>query len=186
MNKKFLAMALALVLLIGGVVSGSLAWLTDKTDAVKNTFTESNIDIKLEETETEFKMIPGYTVKKDPTITVEAGSEDCWLFVKVEKSDNFDYFMTYEMEDGWTALTEVSGVYYREVTDITAAKTFAVLKDNQVQVLGSVDKSQMDDIANSIADEPTLTFTAYAIQLNSTNETKFADAKTAWDNIDNK
>ena len=39
MKKKTLALLLALVLLAGGVIGGTLAWLTDKTDPVKNTFT---------------------------------------------------------------------------------------------------------------------------------------------------
>jgi len=180
MNKKFLAMALALVLLIGGVVSGSLAWLTDKTDAVENTFTQSNINIELEESENlDLQMIPGHTITKDPKVTVVDGSEDCWLFVKVEESENFDSFMTYEMADGWNALTGVSGVYYREVTGITADQTFAVLAGNQVKVLDTVNKSQMDAIANGTATVPTLTFTAYAVQYYKTNGGAFT-AVEAW------
>ena len=73
-------------------------------------------DVTLTETEEEYKMVPGYTIHKDPKTTVVKGSEECYLFVKVEKSANFDSYMTYEMADGWTALEGVEGVYYREVT----------------------------------------------------------------------
>ena len=31
-------------------------------------------------------MIPGKTLAKDPMVTVEAGSEACYLFVKVEET----------------------------------------------------------------------------------------------------
>ena len=49
MKKKGLAMVLALVLLAVCAVSGTLAWLTAKSDVVTNTFTTSDIKVKLEE-----------------------------------------------------------------------------------------------------------------------------------------
>ena len=93
MKKKTLLLLLALVLVIGGVIGGSLAWLTDTTNDVVNIFTTSGIDITLEESEDlDLTMVPGYTIEKDPMVTVLDGSEDCWLFVKLEKSANFDNF----------------------------------------------------------------------------------------------
>lgn len=107
MKKRTLALLVALVLVVGCIIGGTLAWLTAKTDAVVNTFTTSDIDVTLTETEEEYKMVPGYTIHKDPKTTVVKGSEECYLFVKVEKSANFDSYMTYEMADGWTALEGV-------------------------------------------------------------------------------
>ena len=84
MKKKGLALVLALTLLVVGVVAGTLAWLTAKSDTVVNTFTTSDIEVKLEETKgttvtggKEFKMIPGYELEKDPKAWVVEGSEDC-------------------------------------------------------------------------------------------------------------
>lgn len=188
MNKKFLAMALALVLLIGGVVSGSLAWLTDKTDDVTNTFTQSNIDIKLEETETEFKMIPGHTIDKDPTVTVKANSEKCWLFIKVVEANNFSTYMDYEIATGWESLDDVAGVYYREVAASTVDQSFVILgkdttdskwNDNEVYVLPSVTSAQMTEMASN---QPQLTFTAYAVQYYKTNGVAFTAAE-AWTEV---
>ena len=187
MKKKSLALVLALAMIVVCVVGGTLAWLTDKTDPVTNTFTYGDINIKLEETDAtvsadgsatkEFKMIPGYTIDKDPKVTVLAGSEKCYLFVKVVKSTNFDNFMTCTIADGWTALTGVNGVYYREVETSTANQEFGVLKDNQVTVNDTVTKKDMNDLTE--ATRPTLTFTAYACQYNSSNGTHF-DAADAW------
>ena len=115
MKKKTLALVLALTLLVAGVVGGTLAWLTDRTAEVKNTFTVGDINIGLTETTTDYKMVPGNTIAKDPTVTVKANSEACWLFVKVTKSENLDTFITYAIAEGWTALPGVDGVYYREV-----------------------------------------------------------------------
>ena len=66
MKKKTLALVLALTLLVAGVVGGTLAWLTDQTAEVKNTFTVGDINIGLTETTTDYKMVPGNTIAKDP------------------------------------------------------------------------------------------------------------------------
>ena len=173
MKKKSFIMVLALVLVFAVAVGGVVAWLTDKTDPVKNTFTVGDINIKLEETTTAYKMVPGNAIAKDPKVTVKAGSEACWLFVEVEKSANFDNFMTYAMADGWKVLDGQTGVYYREVDATTADTSFAVLKDNQVTVRDTVTKTQLEEVKT--ANQPTLTFTAYAVQKDN-----IADAATAW------
>ena len=95
MKKKTLALVLALTLLVAGVVGGTLAWLTDQTAEVKNTFTVGDINIGLTETTTDYKMVPGNTIAKDPTVTVKANSEACWLFVKVTESTNLRTSSTY-------------------------------------------------------------------------------------------
>ena len=53
MKKRTLALLVALVLVVGCIIGGTLAWLTAKTDAVVNTFTTSDIDVTLTETEEE-------------------------------------------------------------------------------------------------------------------------------------
>ena len=182
MKKKGLALVLALTLLVVGVVAGTLAWLTAKSDVVTNTFTTSDIKVELKETTgTEDKMIPGYTISKDPKVTVKAGSEACWLFVKVTESDNLDSFISYSVDSNWTALTGVSGVYYREVPDQTTATTdveYSVLTNDQVTVKDTVTKDMMDAITAGEATAPTLTFKAYAIQKEG-----FTTAAAAWNEV---
>lgn len=176
--KKTLTVFLAIVLVVVIAVAGTVAWLTDTTAPKVNTFTIGNIDIGLTETEAEYKMIPGSTLSKDPTVTVAGGSEACWLFVKVEESTNLDDFITYAMADGWTALPQNAGVYYRQVSADAADQTFAVLANNQVTVKDTVTKAMMDGLA---ADDtlPTLTFTAYAVQHPEFED----DVAGAWDEV---
>ena len=143
MKKKTLALVLALTLLVAGVVVGTLAWLTDQTAEVKNTFTVGDINIDLTETTADYKMVPGNTITKDPTVTVKANSEACWLFVKVTESENLDTFITYAIAEGWTALSGVDGVYYREVPASTADQTFSVLADDAVTVKSNVTKTML-------------------------------------------
>lgn len=182
MKKKATIAVVALALVLCFAIGGTLAWLVDKSDAVVNTFTYGDINIDLSETTgNEYKMIPGNDITKDPKVTVEANSEACWLFVKVEKSDNYaDYLADYTIADGWTALDGVDGVYYREVNADTAkdGTSYQVLKGDTVTVLDSVKKSDMEAIKNGTVDEPTLTFTAYAVQKDG-----FDTAALAWAEI---
>lgn len=172
--KKKLTTVLAIVLVVALSVAGTYAYLTDQTDAIKNTFTVGNVDIDLAETTgNSYKMVPGNTISKDPQVTVTANSEDSYVFVKVEKSDNFDDFMTYEIADGWLPLTDVDGVYYREYGSVETDTIYAVLKDNTVTVKSTVTKAMMDSLTT--ATYPTLTFTAYACQ-----SAGFDTAAAAW------
>ena len=196
MKKKTFVLLLALVLIAGAAVGGTLAWLTDTTDAVQNTFTTSDIDITLAESENlNLQMIPGCTIAKDPKVTVKAGSEDCYLFVKVEKSTNFDTYMEYAIDTDWTALDGVDGVYYIEIDTAdekgvafnilgTGTKAFDGITytwaDNQVLVKPTVTKANMEALNVEGAKKPTLTFTAYAVQLYKSNGVKFTPAE-AWD-----
>ncbi len=49
-SARVLVMAVALTLIIGGIIGGSVAWLTARSEPVVNTFTTSDITVKLEET----------------------------------------------------------------------------------------------------------------------------------------
>ena len=175
---KVFALVLAAALVLGAGIGGTLAWLTDKTDSITNTFTVGDINIELTETtggtDKQFKMVPGNQIEKDPKVTVKAGSEACWLFVKIEKSTNFDTFLTYSVAEGWTKFDGVTDtVYYREVDAATADTSFSVLANNQVSVKENVTKAQMNALMP--ATYPTLTFTAYAVQKDNVNT-----AATAW------
>ena len=170
MKKKTLALVLALTLLVAGVVGGTLAWLTDRTAEVKNTFTVGDINISLTETTTDYKMVPGNTIAKDPTVTVKANSEACWLFVQVTESTDLKDFITYAIAEGWTELQD--GVYYREVPASAADQTFSVLAGNAVTVKSDVTRTMLE---TAKTDAPTLTFQAYAVQKDNV-----ASASDAW------
>ena len=182
-TRAFVAL-LALVLVIGCVAGGTVAWLVAKTDPVVNTFTYGDINIELAETKPvnqQAKIIPGVDIEKDPKVTVKANSEACWLFVKVEKTGTFvDGKVTYAIADDWTKLTgvdSVDNVYYREVGAVTADTSYYVLKGSTEYPNGVVTVSEnltKDEIKN-ITSKPTLTFTAYAVQKEGS-----ADAAAAW------
>ncbi len=176
-SRRLLALIVALVLVFGVAVGGTVAWLVARSDAIVNTFTYGDINIDLDETTgDEYEMIPGQTITKDPTVTVEADSVESWLFVKLEKSENFDDFMEYAIAEGWTALPDVDGVYYRETDRTDEEQTFAVLADNTVTVKETVTKAMLNALDQTDPPSyPTLTVTAYAVQ-----KAGFETAGDAW------
>lgn len=207
-----LVLALSLILVIGSVMGGTLAWLLDSTEKVTNTFSPSDISIELTESKKlDLKMIPGWTITKDPVVTVKAGSEDCWVFIKVEKSGNLDDYITWDIDpNNWELLAGTEDVYYCKVTDVTADRSIKVLgyytdpanpvneefHPNEVLVKDTVTKEMMDAIDGidsegktdsdaaeaEIAARPTLTFTAYAVQLWKNNTEEFTAAE-AWEQV---
>lgn len=168
-NRRILTTVCLMALVMVVSIGGTIAWLTDKTTAVTNTFTVGDINITLDETKKDFKMVPGSTIDKDPKVTVKAGSEACWLFVKVEESTNLKDFITYTVDAGWNQLKDkdgkdVAGVYYRDVAATANDASFKVLTNDKVSVNDTVTKTMMNDLQKDGATQPTLTFTAYACQ----------------------
>lgn len=178
--KSILTLTAAFVLVAALSIGGTLAWLQAETDPVVNTFTAGDINIDLTESEDlDLKMVPGDTITKDPKVIVEANSEACWLFVKIEESENLDTYISYEVDDAWTELED--GVYYIEVDAATAkaGEEYAVLKGDEVTVL-DVTEENMEAAETT---KPTLTFTAYAIQsANLTDDAgnEITTAAAAW------
>ena len=97
-KSKALLLTLCAVLLIAASVLGTMAYLTS-TAKVENTFTIGKVEIKLDEakvtadgipvegaarvTANSYKLMPGTTYTKDPTVTVKAGSEESYVRMKV-------------------------------------------------------------------------------------------------------
>lgn len=185
LSGKLVVAMLAVTLLIGCAIGGTVAWLTANTAPVVNTFTYGDINITLDETTgSNYKIIPGVDITKDPKVTVKANSEDCWLFVKVEEEGTFvANKVTYSIADGWTKGdgTKIpANVYYRQVGAVTADTSFNILAgdtaypDGVVKVSTELTKAEV----NAITAQPKLTFTAYAVQKDG-----IADAATAWTKV---
>ena len=171
---KIAALIAAIVLVIGCTAGGTVAWLVSKPDPIVNVFTVGNINATLTETATAFKIVPGVDIAKDPVATVEANSEDCYLFVQPTE-ENWPRFteatetgsttrkVEYEIADGWIELKPLHGVYYREVAkNDTEDQSFHVLKNDQVTVSNTLTKEEANAIQK--ADAPKLTVAVYAVQ----------------------
>lgn len=173
---RMFLLSFCLCALIFSAVGGSLAWLMAETDPVVNVFTYGNIKIDLKETTGDhYKMTPGKELAKDPRLTVKADSENCWLFVKIEESTDkaLSDFVEYQVADGWIALANTTGVYYREVNAADEDVSFPVIKDDKVKVKGSVTQEMLEQLNDQ--NYPKLTITGYAVQ----RDAEIAEVDTA-------
>ncbi len=172
MRKKFIILTVAVGLILAAAISGTLAWIVAISNEVENTFTIGNVDITLTETTGKlYNLTPGVTLSKDPNVTVKAGSDDCWLFVKAEESAELESYASYHTEDGWTRLEGEENVYYRKVAKSDLDQSFNILRYNHVKVKDEVTEEQLAALMANLK----LSFTAYAIQ-----QTGFDTAELAW------
>lgn len=188
-NKKFIAILsvfvmLALTMVVGCAVDGTVAWLVSESESSVSTFTLGDINIKLTgESESQpLKIIPGVEIRRSLKVTVDPNSEACWLFVKVEET-NWSHFpdangtakvsYSVDVQNGWTALNTHPGVYYREVSAEAAQRGDAYDVNCNVTVSQMLTKAEVDSIASGT--QPKLSFTAYAVQRDG-----IGDAATAW------
>lgn len=191
--RKVLALTLCAAALVGASVMGTMAYLTDN-DEVTNTFTVGNVDITLDEAkvdkdgkaitgdgaerviENSYKLLPGHTYAKDPTVTVEKGSEKAYVRMIVTlnyatelKAILGDTFLPQNFIEGWDAATWQT--------------THAVKEDNVNDTLtyefrykNIVDASGEDVVLESLFDTFTLPGTVTNAQL-ATLVTKDGDGK---------
>ena len=166
-GKKIFAVLLAVILLIGGTVGATIAWLQDTTETVTNTFTVGDIDIDLKEHNLNadgtldrddevtsvdtYKILPGTSQPKDPFVRVKAKSEACWVFIKVEEKNNASSYIDYDIdlktETGgvWTALgTSYPGIYYVDQTATTSDLTLNILKDQKVTYPNTLERDDLE------------------------------------------
>ena len=194
-SMKVVVLLLAVVLLIGCVAGGTLAYLMAKSSTVNNTFVAGEIGtLTLNETDgngnvvtaRSFIVTPGVDITKDPVVTFNGNNVAAYIFVKVEATDwtesngtfsiGNSQEMTWTVADGWTKLENVPGVYYREVVvDTDTANTaenekYVVIKDNTITVSSEITKANISDYTKG------LSFTAYAIQKDG-----FTTVAAAWE-----
>lgn len=117
---KALLMTMCAVLLVVTSVLGTVAYLTS-SDLVTNTFTVGTVEITLDEADVkvdgtyesdvnsrvdanEYHLIPGHSYIKDPQVHVAEGSEDCYLFVKVE--NGIEAIEAATVEGGYTNIAD--------------------------------------------------------------------------------
>lgn len=190
-KRKALLLTFCAVLLVVASVLGTIAYLT-ANDKVTNTFTVGQVAIKLDEAkvnpdgspvenadrvqENSYKLLPGHEYTKDPTVHVNAVSEDSWIFVKVEngiaayEANTTDYKQIADQitENGWTALDGVANVYYKSYAQNAAGADLVVFKNFKVS-----------DTANTVDGWANITekviVNAYAIQADG-----FETAEEAW------
>lgn len=198
---KALLIVLCAALLVVATALTTIAWLTSTPDQVTNTFTfsdDNNVHITLDEAKVDaygnceyveveggdkkladrvrantYKLIPGHSYVKDPTIHVANNSIDCYLFVTVDndiadiEAEGNTTIAAQMAAKGWVSVDGAKDNVYVYVG--TAAGTTAPLKVTagaDVPVFDSF-KIKGDGITATILakyDEKTVVVNAYAVQ----------------------
>lgn len=189
-KSKAILMVVCAMLLVAASVMGTLAYLTS-TASVENTFSVGKVAITMDEAKVDeygelvtnvdakpvervtantYKLVPGHKYIKDPTIHVQAKSENCWVFVKIENGLGVDVTlenMNPKFKPLWVDNTRVDGVYFYEnivpysvnVTDLVVFDEFTFAND--------ADPAQYTNASIKV--------TGYAIQADG-----FTTAEDAW------
>lgn len=201
-KSKALLLSLCAVLLVVASVMGTMAYLTS-SDTVTNTFTVGKVEIKLDETDVtnptgprvqanSYRLLPGLTYTKDPTVTVKAGSEPSYVkmtvtFTKAAELDAIfkpngadmtsifnGYDSTNWIDKGNTentnANTRTYEFWYKGIVDARTADVVLDALFDSITVPGTITKEQLATI-----DGMTITVNAYAIQADG-----FTGAADAW------
>lgn len=189
-GKKVVLVLLAIVLLIGCTIGGTIAYLMTATAPVANTFvagaigtltlTETDTDSVTEGEQHNYTIIPGKPITKNPQVTYTPATANdvgnVYIFVQVTDSD-WTYAenkftqggLSWTVADGWTKL-ETENVFY--LTTSTAVPSKSIIANDKIEVATTITKEQIGGIATAATG---LTFQAYAIQAEG-----FATAAAAW------
>ena len=136
MKKKIIALALAVAMFAIAALGSTFAYLKSESGAVKNTFTVGQVNISIDEAKVDvygvkdgenrvaagsgnaYKLIPGHTYVKDPTVTVAEESEISYVRMFVTISDIADvkevfgdvggYFLPQNFVNGWDSTKWIS------------------------------------------------------------------------------
>lgn len=115
----------------------------------------------------QYKLIPGHTYTKDPTIYMDEKSEDAWLVVQIV--NNLSEITTITGLNGWTVIDAVNGIYGYN-TPVSAEQSVEIF--GSFSVSGTYDP---DTTGTTDYEGKTIEVTAYAIQKDG-----FSSAEAAW------
>ena len=198
LRKAILTLCSAL-LLVSLSVGATLAYLTS-TDAVVNTFTVGQVKITLDEAPVDangqettgdrvkandYHLLPGHEYDKDPTVHVEANSEDCFVYIRVDNNgiekveapagakmaDGTAYVTVAQqiLNNGWTWVKNENNVhyFYKTVAKATTQQDLEVFSNFMVSNAIDNDtlaKYYQDAQADTETKDKNVTVDAYAVQ----------------------
>lgn len=171
-KSKALLLTLCAVLLVAASVLGTMAYLTS-TDTVTNTFTVGKVEIKLDEAKVNadgipeegaarvqansYKLMPGTTYTKDPTVTVLKGSEESYVRMKVTFNNATEIIALCTDPEFADEVTGVENAFplirMVKFVEANAAKWDGIIPDNMVDtedMLGNAKYFAYDKTADTL------------------------------------
>lgn len=174
MTKKKFAIAFAAASLAATcAIGGTLAWLTSSAK-VTNTFTVGHITASItENTGTEYKIIPGAEIEKDPTITIGEGSEKCYVFAYIDNGLKIGGVSVadFGIVNTWEEVNGSDGLYVYTNGGSEAVEVDAGSKNQVLPFFTSVTIDGVDVTPDNIdeLEDKTVTVYVYAHQSENTD-----------------
>lgn len=196
---KALVVVLAVMMIVGATIGGTIAWLVDTTETVTNTFSVGDINISLWENdyvsktntldtnkkvteESEYKIVPGASSPKNPTLTIDKGSEKCWVYVTIENNLVLENKTVADVDidmSKWTQIGQTVGnkTLYRYNSEVDAS---AAAVDVDVFEKVSYDGAAITKANIGSLKDKTIVINGYAHQSANTTQDVADAAATAW------
>ena len=186
MKKKTLLIAVvAIALAVVTAASVTVAWLNVTSNEVTNTFTYGKIEITLTEengTNTQgidyTRVVPGDKLDKDPTVTVKAKSEDCFVYVLV--TNDLGTAATYDIDSNiWIEIeSKDNSVLYRYNNDNPVEYSD---EDQSLPVFSKIIFSEYLTVSDVEAlEKKNVVIKAYAHQSKNTSQDVADEAAIEW------
>lgn len=190
--RKLLTLVCCAVMLVCVTVGATVAYLTSQ-DTVTNTFTVGKVGITMDETdvdmngdpipnatsrvhENEYKLMPGHTYTKDPTIHIDDATEESYLALTVAVTNASASDTLFGTNSGvdiadvlvgldttkWTISSTVTNdvrTYIMVYNETITGSTADIVVFREVQVPGTITNDQLDTL-----NDTTMTINAYAVQ----------------------
>ena len=179
-NKAAAIISLVCIIALAVSVPKTISYLSASSEKVVNTFAAGAISLTLDEakvdgngqetddsrvTENTYKIVPGRTLDKDPTVTVLEGSEVCYVFLYVDDPLSLgtyaDYF-TVDYSSDWIKAAEsgTASIYVYKTT-VDASEDDVELPAIFTQIKISIDLTSEQAAA---LEGTEITVKAYAVQ----------------------
>ena len=229
MKKKKLLTILTALVLVAVVGAGSTLAYMSQERTLTNVFTIGDVDIELSETDygngeilkegildkriklndtnktggnsdTDYKLYPSKTVKKDPIVKVLASSEQCYVFMKVTGAEAIKQKFVFTVEDPASVTLPENSIFSNDwikidPTDVSLDGIYMYNGDisdagkiNQINDQGIKEDKELPALFNYVTCRPTVTealsnanviISACAIQADGVvQDTAIGEAKT--------
>lgn len=199
MSMKVVVLLLAVVLLIGCVAGGTLAYLIATPKTVTNTFVAGDIgELTLNETDGKgntvssrsFTVTPGVDITKDPKVSFSGHNVAAYVFVEVNSttwtSDNETHRnyssvngkLTFSIDSSWALVDGTTNVYCKEVAADESLNNVPIIANNTITVSCELFDGEMSA-------DTSLVFKAYAIQQAQAANDNFTPAE-AWNVVNGR
>ena len=179
-NKAAAIISLVCIIALAVSVPKTISYLSASSEKVVNTFAAGAISLKLDEakvdgngqeaddsrvTENTYKIVPGRTLDKDPTVTVLEGSEVCYVFLYVDDPLSLgtyaDYFTVDYSSDWIKAAQSGTASIYVYKTTVDASENDVELPAIFTQIKISINLTSEQAAA---LEGTEITVKAYAVQ----------------------